>query len=68
MDIKALREFKAEVKKQLYLRDWQHKDLAEAIGYSTASVDSFMCGTRFNCKVAKAIGETLGIDFKKVIA
>lgn len=67
LGIEALKEFKAEIKKQLYLRDWQHKDLAAAIGYSTASIDSFMCGTRFNRKIAKAIGEKLGIDYNKVI-
>lgn len=34
--------FKAEVKKQLALREWTHADLAKAAGCSKGTIDSFL--------------------------
>lgn len=42
--VTRLREFRAEAKKQMVLRDWKHKDLAKATGYSVSTIDCFMSG------------------------
>ena len=36
-------EFKAEVKKQLTLKDWSYKELAEHTGYKQQSIQVMMC-------------------------
>lgn len=53
--------FRAEVKKRLTLKNWKHKDLAKAIGYSTSAIDTFMCGSRCSDSLARAIAKELNI-------
>lgn len=53
--------FKAEVKKQLALREWTHADLAKVAGCSKGTIDSFMCGVRCSERLAKAIADALDI-------
>lgn len=36
-------EFKAEVKKQMVLREWNYKDLAAATGYTHQTIQVMMC-------------------------
>ncbi len=54
--------FRAEVKKQLALREWKHKDLAKATGYSLNAIDSFMCGSRTSDRIIEAIAKALDIS------
>ncbi len=56
------RWLRAEVKKQLALREWKHKDLAKATGYSPKSIDSFMCGSRASKKLTEAVVKALDIS------
>ena len=53
--------FRAEIRKQMDLRDWKYKDLAKASGYSVASIEGFMGGYRVNDRVAGAIAKALDI-------
>lgn len=53
--------FKAEVKKQLSLRNWKYKDLADTIGCSVHYINSIMGGGRCSEKIVDRIKEVLGI-------
>ena len=53
--------FKAEVKKQLALRNWKYKDLALATGYTVGTIEALMCGARVNDTIAEIVAKTLGI-------
>lgn len=53
--------FKAEVKKQLALKEWTYADLAKASGYSRSTIESLMCGVRATDKVCKAVAKALDI-------
>ena len=53
--------FRAEIRKQMDLRDWKYKDLAKASGYSVAAIEGFMGGYRVNDRVAGAIAKALDI-------
>ncbi len=53
--------FKAEVKKQLSLKNWKYADLAKATGYSISTIESLMCGSRASDKVYKAVANALDI-------
>lgn len=55
------RVFRAEVKKQLVLRGWRHKDLAKATGYSVNAIDTFMTGSRCSVRLENAIRAALDI-------
>ncbi len=54
--------FRAEVKKQMDLRGWKHKDLAIATGYSIYSINSAFSGARCSDKLMKAIADALNIS------
>ena len=53
--------FKAEVRKQLSLRGWKYKDLSVATGYTTRTIEAFMCGSRTSDSLAEAIAKALDI-------
>lgn len=53
--------FRAEVKKRLALRNWKHKDLAKATGYSLNAINTFMCGSRCSDALAVSIAKALDI-------
>lgn len=53
--------FRAEVKKQLDLRNWKYRDLATAVGCSVHYINSIMGGGRCSYKMAQKIADTLGI-------
>lgn len=53
--------FRAEVKKQLSLRNWTYKDLAMATGYKYRTIEAFMNEKRVTDNVARAIAEVLDI-------
>lgn len=53
--------FRAEVKKRLALRDWKHKDLAKATGYSVDAINSLMCGSRCSDALAVSVARALEI-------
>ena len=55
--------FRANVKRELYLRGWKYKDLAERTGYQVGTIKSFMCGDRDSIRVALAISKCLGVEF-----
>ena len=53
----------AEIKKQLYLKKLEYKDIAKMTGYKTSTISAFMCGARQNETVAKSIASALGIEY-----
>ncbi|MCM1276981.1 MAG: hypothetical protein NC299_16725 [Lachnospiraceae bacterium] len=53
--------FKAEVKKQMSLRDWKRRDLAKATGYSIHSIDTVFRKTKCSDELAKTIAKVLDI-------
>ena len=55
-------EWKAEVEKQLTLRKWKRKDLADAVGMSVSYVRNVVCGSVNSRTLAKKISEVLGIE------
>ena len=59
--ISDYRSFRAEIKKELVLRGWKHKDLAKATGYSVNAIDSLMCGARASDKLVAAVADALSI-------
>lgn len=61
-DISDFIKFRAEVKKELALREWKYKDLAKATGYSVNAIDTFMCGARCSETLRKKIAEVLNIS------
>lgn len=60
------RVFIADCKHEMILRGWKNKDLAEATGYKTNTIDSFFSERKDRERseeVGKAIGKVLGIDY-----
>ncbi len=60
------RVFIADCKREMSLRGWKNKDLAEATGYKTNTIDTFFSDCKDRDKseeVGKAIGKVLKIDF-----
>lgn len=56
------RDFRAEVKKQLYLQGMKYKELAEKTGYTYKTMQMMMCDdTRLSDKAMTRISEVLGI-------
>lgn len=56
-------EFKAEVKKQLFLRGWNYKDLAASTGYTHQTIQVIMCDdTKLTDCAMDRISEALGIE------
>ncbi len=53
---------KAEVKKQMYLRDLEYKDLAELTGIKRSTISAFMCGVRNSETTARALARVLEIE------
>lgn len=56
------RLFKAEVKKQLFLKNWKYKELAKATGKKESTISAFMIGHRESENVANCIAKVLGIE------
>lgn len=60
-------EFRAEVKKQLYLRNMTYADLAFYTGYSPGTIRVMMHDdSRLSPKAMDTIAEHLSIDLKEV--
>lgn len=60
------RIFIADCKREMSLRGWKNKDLADATGYKTNTIDTFFseCKDRERSEeVGRAIGKVLGITF-----
>lgn len=56
-------EFKAEVKKQLTLKDWSYKELAEHTGYKQQSIQVMMCDDKkLTPQAMSKFAKILGID------
>ena len=56
-------EFKAEVKKQLTLKDWSYKGLAEHTGYKQQSIQVMMCDdAKLSNTAMKKFAEVLNIE------
>lgn len=56
-------EFKAEVAKQLTLRDWNYIDLGKATGYTQGSLQVMMSDLdKLSDKAIKKIADVLDID------
>lgn len=53
--------FRAEVKKQLFIKKWKYKDLAASIGCTESYIKAFMCGCRNGSDLAEKISEVLDI-------
>ena len=56
------RIFIAEVAKELKLRKWTQKDLAEATGLKLSYIKAFMAQIRYSEKAKEAIAEALEIE------
>lgn len=55
-------EWKAELEKQMILRGWSRKDLADALDYSYSHVANTICGASASATLVKKISEILGIE------
>lgn len=55
-------EWKAEIEKQLTLRGWKRKELADAVGMSVSYVSNAVCGSVRSKSLEKRISECLGIE------
>lgn len=53
---------KAEVKKEMFLRALEYKDLAEMTGIKRSTISAFMCGVRNSEATANALARVLGIE------
>ena len=53
---------RAEVKKQMFLRDLTYKDLADKTGIKRATISAFMCGVRGSETTARALARVLEIE------
>lgn len=53
--------FRAEVRKQLDLRNWKYRDLATAVGCSVHYINSIMNGGRYSDKIVEKIVDILRI-------
>ncbi len=56
------KEWKAEVKKQMILRDWKIRDLAEAVGYSYSHIANTLNGGYAAQELFIEVSECLGIE------
>lgn len=61
--IKIFKLFRANVKRELSIRGWRYKELAERTGYQVGTIRGFMCGDRDSIRVALAISKCLDIEF-----
>ena len=60
-------KFKAEVKKQLYLRKWSYADLAEHTTYKPISIKQIMYDdSRLSQRAINEIASALEIDISKL--
>ena len=60
------RNFRAEVKKQLYLRNWSYADLAEHTRYTRGTIRIMMHDdTRLSPRGMQEIANALEIDLKQ---
>lgn len=56
-------EFKAELKKQLVLRGWNYKNLAEKTGYTQQSIQVMMSDdTKLTSRAMNKFADVLGIE------
>ena len=56
-------EFKAEVKKQLALRNWNYKDLERETGYTQKSIQVMMSNEeKLSENAMRSFSEALGIE------
>lgn len=56
-------EFKAEVKKQLALRNWNYKDLSRETGYTQRSIQVMMSDEeKLSGKAMECFSKVLGIE------
>jgi transcriptional regulator with XRE-family HTH domain len=56
-------EFKAEMKKQLTLRGWSYKELADATGYTQGSIQVMMSDeAKLTVAAMKKFAEVLSIE------
>lgn len=53
---------KAEIKKQMFLRKLEYKDLADMIGVKRSTVSAFMCGVRNSEATARKLAKVLEIE------
>ncbi len=56
--------FRAEIKKQLSLRGWKYKDLADAVGYSPNYITNAMNDLYASRRLVRKIMEVLDIPTK----
>lgn len=59
--VKDFPMLRAEIKKELTLREWTYADLAHITGYSLFYIRSLMTGHRGSLKAAHKIVSVLGI-------
>ena len=58
------KQFKAECKKEMYLRGWGNRDLANATGYKKSTIDRFFMAADSrgeSLEVATALSKCLGV-------
>lgn len=59
--------FIADVKRELSIRNWKYKDLAEATGYKTGVIKQFMSNNYpYEKKIKNAIAEVLSLSQYKM--
>ena len=54
--------FRAEVKKQMHLRNLTYEDLSKMIGVKRCTVSAFMCGVRDSDTTAHLLAKALDIE------
>lgn len=53
---------RAEIKKQMFLRKLEYKDLAAMVGLKRSTISAFMCGVRNSETTARALAKVLEIE------
>lgn len=53
---------KAEIKKQMFLRKLEYKDLEKLTGIKSGTISAFMCGARNSETTARALAKVLEIE------
>ena len=61
-------EFSAEMAKQLRLRGWDYKKLAEVTGYTHGTIRTMMCdNTKLTPQAMKKFADVLGIEVESCV-
>ena len=63
LEVKIIYElFREKIKHAKVDKKYTNADIAKLTGYTTSTVEAFMCGARVSDKVARAISKALNVE------